>query len=362
MTATLIEVCNLRKSFAVTAGAMFRRTVGQVVAVDDVSFDIYDGETVGCVGGSGSGKSTLGRLILNLIPADSGEVKLDGTPISGLPPSKMRPFRRDLQIVFQDPIDALNPRRTVAENIARPLINFRVPRQRVTERVRELLSLVGLSPDHANRYPHEFSGGQCQRVGIARALALGPRFMFLDEPVSALDVSIQAQILNLLKDLKEKFGLTYLFVAHDLKLVKYFSDRIIVLHHGRIVEVGQSEDVYHDPLHPYTQTLLESVLMIDSDGTWERVAEQTGVLADDESQESALKAAAAARTGCIYVGACPHRFEPCTGVSPQVREVKPNHHVACHLYDPCFDAVRAARAGSDIQSQHNQKFQSGGTV
>ena len=352
MTAALIELRNLRKSFTVNTGAMFRRTVGQVVAVDDVSFDIYGGETVGCVGGSGSGKSTLGRLILNLIRADSGEVKLDGTPISNLPASTMRPFRKDLQIVFQDPLDALNPRRTVAENVARPLLNFQVPGQKVAERVRDLLNLVGLDPDHANRYPHEFSGGQCQRAGIARALALGPRFMFLDEPVSALDVSIQAQILNLLKDLKEKLGLTYLFVAHDLKIIKYFCDRIIVLHHGRIVEVGQSEDVYHDPLHPYTQALLQSVLTIHGDGAWERVAEQTGVLADDESQESALKAAEAARAGCIYVGACPHRFEPCTRVTPQVREVKPSHRVACHLYDPGFRSVPAARDGSDTTSQH----------
>ena len=362
MTAALIELRNLRKSFTVNAGAMFRRTVGQVVAVDDVSFDIYGGETVGCVGGSGSGKSTLGRLILNLIRADSGEVKLDGTPISNLSPSTMRPIRKDLQIVFQDPLDALNPRRTVAENIARPLINFRVPSRKVTERVRDLLSLVGLNPDHANRYPHEFSGGQCQRAGIARALALGPRFMFLDEPVSALDVSIQAQILNLLKDLKEKLGLTYLFVAHDLKIIKYFCDRIVVLHHGRVVEVGHSEDVYRDPLHPYTQALLESVLTIHSDSAWERVAEQTGVLADDESQESALRAAAAARAGCIYVEACPHRFEPCTIVTPEVREVKPSHRVACHLYDPSFNSVPAARVGSETTSQHDYTMQPGGAA
>ena len=354
MTAALLELRNLRKTFAVNAGTMFRRRVGQVVAVDDVSFDIYSGETVGCVGGSGSGKSTLGRLILNLIRADSGEVKLDGAPISNLTAATMRPIRKDLQIVFQDPLDALNPRRTVAENIARPLLNFQVPSQEIARRVRELLSLVGLNPDHANRYPHEFSGGQCQRAGIARALALGPRFMFLDEPVSALDVSIQAQILNLLKDLKDKLGLTYLFVAHDLKIIKYFCDRIVVLHHGRVVEVGHSEDVYNDPLHPYTQALLQSVLTIHSEGAWEKVAEQTGVLADDESQESALKAAAAARAGCIYVGACPHRFEPCTKVTPQVREVRPSHHAACHLHDPSFNSVPAARGESDATSRHGQ--------
>jgi len=362
MTAALIELRNLRKTFAVSAGAMFRRRVGQVVAVDDVSFDIYSGETVGCVGGSGSGKSTLGRLILNLIRADSGEVKLDGTLISNLPASTMRPYRKDLQIVFQDPLDALNPRRTVAENIARPLLNFQVPTQEITKRVRELLGLVGLNPDHANRYPHEFSGGQCQRAGIARALALGPRFMFLDEPVSALDVSIQAQILNLLKDLKEKLGLTYLFVAHDLKIIKYFCDRIVVLHHGRVVEHGPSEDVYHEPLHPYTQALLASVLTIHSESAWERVAEQTGVLADDESQESALRAAAAARDGCIYVGACPHRFEPCTQVTPPVREVKPSHRVACHLYDPSFNSVTAARDGSETPSRQGHSIQLGGTA
>jgi len=259
MTQSLLEIRSLSKSFPIREGTVVRRKVGEVVAVDDVSFDVFEGETLGCVGGSGSGKSTLGRLILNLIPADRGSVRLDGVDLVGLSATEMRRYRRGFQIVFQDPLHSLNPRRTVAENIARPLLNFDVPREEAKARVDELLDLVGLNPAHANRYPHEFSGGQCQRIGIARALALKPRFLFLDEPVSALDVSIQAQILNLLKDLQNALNLTYLFVAHDLKVVKHFSDRIIVLYHGRIVEIGGSDEVYHEPKHPYTRSLLDSV-------------------------------------------------------------------------------------------------------
>ena len=330
----LIEVRGLRKSFPIREGLLVRRQTGEVVAVDDVSFDIPAGATLGCVGGSGSGKSTLGRLILNLIEADSGSIRLDGAELVGLSPAEMRPHRRDMQIVFQDPLHSLNPRRTVAENIARPLLNFDETPRRAAERVRELLDIVGLEPAHANRYPHEFSGGQCQRIAIARALALNPRFLFLDEPVSALDVSIQAQILNLLKDLQAAFELTYLFVAHDLELVRHFSDRMIVLYHGRIVEAGASDEVYRDARHPYSRTLLESVLRIDGDDSWERAAERTGALADDEDRESALRAAASARTGCIYAGSCSEVFAPCRGTQPALHETEPGHAVACHLHAP----------------------------
>ncbi len=334
MTAPLIEVRGLCKTFPIREGVIIRRKIGEVVAVDDVSFDIPKGATLGCVGGSGSGKSTLGRLILNLISADAGSVRLDGVELVGLTPAEMRPYRRDMQIVFQDPLHSLNPRRTVAENIARPLLNFDVSHGDATARVRELLDVVGLDPAHANRYPHELSGGQCQRIAIARALALNPRFLFLDEPVSALDVSIQAQILNLLKDLQERFDLTYLFVVHDLKIVKHFSDRIIVLYHGRVVEVGDSDEVYRDAKHPYSQTLLDSVLSIDDDESWEQAARRTGTLADDEDRDSALRAAASARRGCIYAATCSERFQPCSVATPPLREVERGHLVACHLYDP----------------------------
>jgi ABC-type oligopeptide transport system ATPase subunit len=353
MTQALLEIRSLSKSFPINEGSFLRRKVGDVVAVDDVNFDVFEGETLGCVGGSGSGKSTLGRLILNLIPADSGSVLLDGTDLVGLSATEMRRYRRGFQIVFQDPLNSLNPRRTVAENISRPLLNFDIPREEAKARVEELLDLVGLNPAHANRYPHEFSGGQCQRIGIARALALKPRFLFLDEP-SALDVSIQAQILNLLKDLQDALNLTYLFVAHDLKIVKHFSDRIIVLYHGRIVEMGDSDEIYHNPQHPYTQSLLDSVLNIDGGDAWEGVARRTGVFADDEDRDSALRAAADARTGCIYAGTCSERFEPCASITPTLRETKSGHRVACHLYDSPDNASANADAAWRDDKRTNQ--------
>lgn len=355
MIRPMIEVRGLRKSFPIHSGMFLRRRIGDVVAVDDVAFDVFEGETLGCVGGSGSGKSTIGRLLLNLIAADSGSVRLNGVDLVGLSSAEMRRYRRELQIVFQDPLHSLNPRRTVAENLARPLLNFGAQRREARARVSELLDVVGLNPAHANRYPHEFSGGQCQRIGIARALALKPRFLFLDEPVSALDVSIQAQILNLLKDLQEAFKLTYLFVAHDLKIVRHFSDRIIVLYHGRIVEVGDSDDVYYRPKHPYTQSLLDAVLDIDGGDSWEGVAKRTGALADDEDRDSALRAAIAARTGCIYAPTCARRFEPCSSSVPELRGVQHRHDVACHLYDPPEHArADAGAARSDNQPKHQQ--------
>ena len=343
MTDPFIKVRGLRKAFPVREGMVVRKKVGEIVAVDDVSFDVFEGQTLGCVGGSGSGKSTLGRLILNLIPADEGSVRFDGVDLVGLSPSGMRPYRKDLQIVFQDPLHTLNPRRTVAENVARSLLNFDIPRQEARERVKHLFDIVGLNPAHTNRYPHEFSGGQCQRIGIARALALEPRFLFLDEPVSALDVSIQGQILNLLKELQESLQLTYLFVSHDLKLVKNFSDRILVLYHGRAVEIGDSAEVYHQPKHPYTRTLLDAVLGLKKDDAWERVASQTGVLADDEDLESAMRATAAARTGCIYSGTCTESFEPCASQMPQLQKSDGGHAVACHIYD--FSRTASVAAG-----------------
>lgn len=336
--APIVRVRELRKSFPVVSGILLRRKIGEVIAVDDVSFDIYPGEVLGCVGETGSGKSTLGRLILNLIQPDAGEIWLNDRRIDRLSQSDMRPVRRDLQIVFQDPLHALNPRRTVAENIARPLFNFGASRSKALYRVEELLELVGLNPVHANRYPHEFSGGQCQRVGIARALALNPKFLFLDEPVSALDVSVQAQILNLLKELQEKLNLTYLFVTHDLKIVKHISDRIMVLYHGRTVEIGSNEDIYMNPLHPYSRALLDSVLSIDGGDSWQRAALRGRD--DVDGGTNSEKSATATRRGCIYSDTCPERFEPCVALSPSLRAIDPGHLVACHLYDESWAASR----------------------
>jgi peptide/nickel transport system ATP-binding protein len=349
----LIRVRGLTKSFPIVSGIMLRRKIGEVIAVDDVSFDIYPGEVVGCVGETGSGKSTLGRLILNLIRPDGGEVWLNDRRIDGLSESEMRPVRRDLQIVFQDPLNALNPRRTVAENVARPLLNFGVTRRGALDRVAELLDLVGLNPAHANRYPHEFSGGQCQRIGIARALALNPKFLFLDEPVSALDVSVQAQILNLLKELQAKLHLTYLFVTHDLKIVKHMSDRILVLYHGRTLEIGHSDDIYADPVHPYSRALLEAVLRIQGDGLWERATLRT----QDGEDGSPEKSATVTRRGCIYSDVCPERFEPCRQDAPVAWVVAPGHLVACHLCDPSHSARRrilatdAGRGDSKLEEE-----------
>tara|TARA_B100001123_G_C15344092_1_gene1036212 strand:- start:2419 stop:3423 length:1005 start_codon:yes stop_codon:yes gene_type:complete len=333
VTKPLIKVRDLRKTFTFSKGSLFSKSIGQVVAVDDVSFDVNEGEILGCVGGSGSGKSTLGRAILRLIPSDKGSITVDGVDLMTLSEEALRRRRREMQIVFQDPLYSLNPRRTVAENIARPLLNFDFPRHEIVERVRELLKHVGLDPAHANRYPHEFSGGQCQRIGIARALALQPRFVFLDEPVSALDVSIQAQILNLLADLQEELNLTYLFVAHDLNIVKHFSHRILVLYHGRIVETGKSEEIYDNPKHPYTKTLLDSVLSIEGGDSWEKVSVKTKTLADNEDVESAFRARESAKRGCIYATTCSECIELCVRETPEFRETSPGHEVACHLYE-----------------------------
>jgi oligopeptide/dipeptide ABC transporter ATP-binding protein len=321
----LIRVRGLNKSFPVWSGTFRRRKVGEVVAACDVNLDIHEGEVVGCVGETGSGKSTLGRLILNLIPCDSGEVQFAGTRIDHLPPARMQPYRRDMQVVFQDPLHALNPRRTVAENISLPLVNFGEPRKAILHRIAELLDMVGLNPAHANRYPHEFSGGQCQRIGFARALALNPRFVFLDEPVSALDVSVQAQILNLLMELRQRLNLTYLFVTHDLKIVRQLADRIVVLYRGHIVESSHTDELYGNPLHPYSRALLDSILRVESDDRWRRMAARGE---DEEAGERSDFSSA----GCIYADACAERFSPCRTVAPRLVAEGSGREVACHLY------------------------------
>jgi oligopeptide transport system ATP-binding protein len=271
----LLVVSDLTKHFPVKEGMLFSRRVGEVKAVDGVSFEIPEGKTLGLVGESGSGKSTTGYCVLQLIKPTSGSVRFLGQELTELPRGQVRKLRREMQIVFQDPYSSLDPRMTVGGIVAEPLIVHRVgSRGSRKARVRELLDVVGFDPGFTNRYPHEFSGGQRQRIGIARALALGPKLIVCDEPVSALDVSIQAQILNLLKDLQNEFGLTYLFIAHDLAVVRSMSDQIAVMQQGKIVEVGPAEDVYMSPSHEYTKTLLTSVPVPDPRAMRERKAER----------------------------------------------------------------------------------------
>jgi ABC-type glutathione transport system ATPase component len=272
--SALIRVEGLTKRFRAPRRLLDGRGEPDVVAVDDVSLVVPEGATLACVGASGSGKSTLGRLILRLIEPDAGRIDYRGVDLASLPAAEIRPLRRELQLVFQDPMLSLNPRRTIGENLARPLWNFGAGRRAAAARVAELLELVGLDPRQAHRYPSELSGGQCQRVAIARALALEPRFVVLDEPVSALDVSVQAQILNLLLELQARLRLTYLFVTHDLKLVRYMADRVVVMRHGRIVEAGASTEVWRAPRHPYTRSLIRSVLRMNAPPDWEALASE----------------------------------------------------------------------------------------
>jgi ABC-type oligopeptide transport system ATPase subunit len=271
----LLEVRDLNKRFPIKRGVLFERTVDYVDAVVDVSFDIARGETLGLVGESGSGKSTTGYCILQILRPTSGSIRFDGQELTELGGGSLRRLRRRMQLVFQDPHSSLDPRMTVGDIVGEPLSVHRVGTRRERRaRVRELLDVVGFDPSYTNRYPHEFSGGQRQRIGIARALALSPDLVVCDEPVSALDVSIQAQILNLLKDLQQEFGLTYLFIAHDLAVVRAMSDRIAVMHHGRLVEVGEAEEVYANPREEYTQALLKAVPIPDPRKMKERKQER----------------------------------------------------------------------------------------
>ena len=321
----LMRVENLVKHFPITQGIIVQKQVGAVHAVDGVSFDVYQGETLGLVGESGCGKSTTGRTILQLYRLTSGSVHFDGVDLVNLKGEELRLMRRKMQMIFQDPYASLNPRMTVGEIVGEPLVVHKVASQKeIDERVASLLGLVGLNPAFFNRYPHEFSGGQRQRIGVARALALQPSFIVCDEPISALDVSIQAQVVNLLEDLQKQFNLTYLFIAHDLSMVRHISNRIAVMYLGIIVELADREELYLKPLHPYTQALLSAVPIPDP-------------IADAKRARVILKGDVPSPvnppSGCRFRTRCPIAEAVCAEQKPDFREAKPGHFVACHFAD-----------------------------
>lgn len=322
MQEPLLEVRHLKKHFDIRGG-VFGRKIGEVKAVDDISFTVHKGEILGIVGESGCGKSTTGKAILRLIEPTAGEIKFEGQDITLINAEDMRMLRRDMQIIFQDPYASLNPRHTVEKIVGEPLLvhgETNVTKRK--KRIRELLEVVGLSAYHASRYPHQFSGGQRQRIGIARALANHPKLIICDEPVSALDVSVQSQILNLMDELRDTFNLTYVFIAHDLSVVKHISDRVGVMYLGRMVELTNKQTLYDDPKHPYTQALLSAVPMPDPDIERERI-----ILKGD------VPSPANPPPGCPFHTRCPQAMDICKNVKPQFKEIDDNHFVACHLYE-----------------------------
>ncbi len=320
MTEALLQVEELVKYFPIRRGVL-QRTVGHVKAVDGISFAVNQGETLGVVGESGCGKSTMGRSVLRLIEPTKGKVTFNGKNVLSLNKPEMRAMRREMQIVFQDPYASLNPRYTIGQTLLEPMKihNLHSPGERM-QKVHSLLERVGLASEYARRFPHEFSGGQRQRVGIARALAVNPKLVILDEPVAALDVSVQSQVLNLLEDLQDEFHLTYVFIAHDLSVVRHISDRVMVLYLGRMAEVADSEELFTNPLHPYTKALLSAIPVPDPDAKRERI-----ILQGD------LPSPANPPSGCPFHTRCPVAVDKCRQEVPAWREVKSSHHVACHL-------------------------------
>ena len=323
MSEPILKVKGLKVHFPVSGGFLAKKQI--VKAVDGVDFEIAEGETFGLVGESGCGKSTTGRALVKIYEPTAGSIIFEGGDITKIKGAKLKKFRQDMQMIFQDPYASLNPRMTVGEIIREPMdihgiLNTKEERE---ARVRELLEIVGLKPDHIRRYPHEFSGGQRQRIGIARTLALNPKFIVCDEPISALDVSIQAQVINLLEKIQEEMGIAYLFIAHDLSMVKHISDRIGVMYLGNIVEVGEADDVYHNPLHPYTQALLSSVPIPDPKTA--RVKERIVL-------EGELPSPINPPSGCVFRTRCPKATERCAKEKPTLKNVG-NRQVACFLYD-----------------------------
>jgi oligopeptide/dipeptide ABC transporter ATP-binding protein len=317
----LMEIEHLRVLFPIKSGVVIDRTIGQVHAVDDVTFTLYEGETLGIVGESGCGKTTLIRTLVRLVPATAGTIRFRGQDITTAKRKQLEPIRREMQMVFQDPQASLNPRKRVIQILATPLKMRGVRNEGLEAESRELLTRVGLSAEHMGRFPHEFSGGQRQRIGIARALAVNPRLILLDEPVSALDVSIQAQVINLLDELQDEFHLSYMFVAHDLSVVRHVSDRIVVMYLGKMMEVSPSEELYDKPIHPYTSALLSAIPIPDPEEN--RARERTVVGGEPPNPINPP-------SGCRFHTRCPRATEICSRVEPQLSEYAGGHLAACH--------------------------------
>lgn len=318
----LIDVQHLCKYFAVSK-SFSGRTTSVLKAVDDVSFQIKKGEAFGLVGESGCGKSTIGKMLVDLFTATSGSIIYDGTDLTALSKNERRKYCKDIQLIFQDPYASLNPRMTIGDTIAEPIkINNLRPKNEIENRVSYLLNCVGLASSYRNRYPHEFSGGQRQRIGIARALAVEPQLIVCDEPVSALDVSVQAQVLNLLDDLKKEFNLTYLFIAHGLNVVKHISDRVGVMYLGKLMEIASKNELYHNPLNPYTQALLSAIPSVDPTKRKDRIILEGDVPSPIDPPE-----------GCRFCSRCFKRTKGCDQHTPQLCAVSPEHYVACHLFE-----------------------------
>ncbi|MES2664617.1 MAG: dipeptide ABC transporter ATP-binding protein [Pseudomonadota bacterium] len=341
--APLVQVRDLKMYFPIHSG-LLRRHTGDVKAVDGVSFDIMAGETLGLVGESGCGKSTVGRALIRLYDLTAGSVVIDGEDIAKLSPEALRRKRPTMQMVFQDPQASLNPRMSLADIIGEPLVEHTtLSHADRLERVHELMDAVGLNRRFSSRFPHEFSGGQRQRIGIARALALNPKFIVCDEPIAALDVSIQAQVVNLLEDLQEKFGLTYLFISHDLSMVRHIADRVCVMYLGRIAELSPREALYADPLHPYARALLSAVPEPDP----VRAATARRIILQGD-----VPSPANPPVGCNFCTRCPEVFDRCRIEKPQLTEVRPGRFVACHLFP---DNPAAGSTGAPEATEHNQQ-------